>query len=414
MLTEIITIGDELLIGQVVDTNSAWMAQRLNEIGIKVKQISSVSDDENHILKALLEASLRADIILITGGLGPTKDDITKKTLCKYFNTGLKFDDESFKIIESIFLSRGRQVTPINRLQAEVPENCTVLHNYQGTAPGMWFEHNEKIYVSMPGVPSEMKGLMEKIVIPKIKERFPLVPIIHKTILTQGIGESYLSDLISSWEDHLPSHIKLAYLPAAGMVRLRITAKGENEEALIKEVNAEALKLKALIGEYIYGYENDKLEGLIGRLLRDQKKTISTAESCTGGFIAHKITSIPGSSEYYIGSIVAYANEIKVNDLNVDLNSIDKYGAVSEEVVKTMATNVRKKFKTDYSIACSGIAGPDGGTADKPVGTIWIAVSNVEKTITRKLQLGTNRERVILETAQHALNVLRKMLIREI
>ncbi len=414
MLTEIITIGDELLIGQVVDTNSAWMAQRLNEIGIKVKQISSVSDDESHILKALYEASLRADIILITGGLGPTKDDITKKTLCKYFKTGLKFDEESFKIIESIFISRGRQVTPINRLQAEVPENCIVLHNYQGTAPGMWFEQNEKIYVSMPGVPSEMKGLMEKIVIPKIKERFPLVPIIHKTILTQGIGESYLSDLISSWEDNLPSHIKLAYLPAAGMVRLRITAKGVDEEALLKEVNAEALKLKALIGEYIYGYENDRLEGLIGRLLRDQKKTISTAESCTGGFIAHKITSIPGSSEYYIGSIVAYANEIKVNELDVDFHIFEKYGAVSEEVVKSMASNVRKKFKTDYSIACSGIAGPDGGTIDKPVGTVWIAVSNAEKTITRKLQLGTNRERVILETAQHALNVLRKMLIHEI
>ncbi len=414
MLTEIITIGDELLIGQVVDTNSAWMAQRLNEIGIKVKQISSVSDDESHILKALYEASLRADIILITGGLGPTKDDITKKTLCKYFKTGLKFDEESFKIIESIFISRGRQVTPINRLQAEVPENCIVLHNYQGTAPGMWFEQNEKIYVSMPGVPSEMKGLMEKIVIPKIKERFPLVPIIHKTILTQGIGESYLSDLISSWEDNLPSHIKLAYLPAAGMVRLRITAKGVDEEALLKEVNAEALKLKALIGEYIYGYENDRLEGLIGRLLRDQKKTISTAESCTGGFIAHKITSIPGSSEYYIGSIVAYANEIKVNELDVDFHIFEKYGAVSEEVVKSMASNVRKKFKTDYSIACSGIAGPDGGTIDKPVGTVWIAVSNAEKTITRKLQLGTNRERVILETAQHALNVLRKMLIYEI
>ena len=414
MLTEIITIGDELLIGQVVDTNSAWMAQRLNEIGIKVKQISSVSDDESHILNALLEASLRADIILITGGLGPTKDDITKKTLCKYFNTGLKFDEESFKIIESIFLSRGRQVTPINRLQAEVPENCTVLHNYLGTAPGMWFEHKEKIYVSMPGVPSEMKGLMEKIVVPKIKERYPLVPIIHKTILTQGIGESYLSDLISSWEDNLPSYIKLAYLPAAGMVRLRITAKGKNEESLKKEVNEEALKLKGLIGEYIYGYENDKLEGLVGRLLRDQKKTISTAESCTGGFIAHKITSIPGSSEYYIGSVVAYANEIKVNELNVDLNDLEKYGAVSVEVVKSMATNVRKKFKTDYSIACSGIAGPDGGTVDKPIGTVWIAVSNSEKTITRKLQLGASRERVILETAQHALNVLRKMLIQEI
>ena len=414
MLAEIITIGDELLIGQVVDTNSAWIAQHLNDIGIKVKQITSVSDEEGHILQALNEAIKRADIILLTGGLGPTKDDITKKTLCKYFNTGLKFDEQSYKIIETIFHSRGREVTPINRLQAEVPENCTVLHNFLGTAPGMWFEKDKKIYISMPGVPSEMKGLMEKIILPKIKERFPLVPIVHKTILTQGAGESFLSDLISSWEDNLPSNLKLAYLPAAGMVRLRITANGENEETLRKEVENEALKLKALIGEYIYGYENDKLEALIGRLLREQKKTICTAESCTGGFIAHKITSIPGSSEYYIGSVVAYANEIKINELNVDMLTLETHGAVSEQVVKAMASNARKKFKTDYSIACSGIAGPDGGTADKPVGTVWIAVSNFEKIITRKLQLGTSRERVILETAQHSLNTLRKMLIGEL
>ena len=414
MLAEIITIGDELLIGQVVDTNSAWIAQHLNDIGIKVKQITSVSDEEGHILQALNEAIKRADIILLTGGLGPTKDDITKKTLCKYFNTGLKFDEQSYKIIETIFHSRGREVTPINRLQAEVPENCTVLHNFLGTAPGMWFEKDKKIYISMPGVPSEMKGLMEKIILPKIKERFPLVPIVHKTILTQGAGESFLSDLISSWEDNLPSNLKLAYLPAAGMVRLRITANGENEETLRKEVENEALKLKALIGEYIYGYENDKLEALIGRLLREQKKTICTAESCTGGFIAHKITSIPGSSEYYIGSVVAYANEIKINELNVDMLTLETHGAVSEQVVKAMASNARKKFKTDYSIACSGIAGPDGGTADKPVGTVWIAVSNFEKIITRKLQLGTSRERVILETAQHTLNTLRKMLIGEL
>lgn len=414
MLAEIITIGDELLIGQVVDTNSAWIAQHLNDIGIKVKQITSVSDEEGHILQALNEAIKRADIILLTGGLGPTKDDITKKTLCKYFNTRLKFDEQSYKIIETIFNSRGREVTPINRLQAEVPENCTVLHNFLGTAPGMWFEKDKKIYISMPGVPSEMKGLMEKIILPKIKERFPLVPIVHKTILTQGAGESFLADLISSWEDNLPSNLKLAYLPAAGMVRLRITANGENEETLRKEVENKALKLKALIGEYIYGYENDKLEALIGRLLREQKKTICTAESCTGGFIAHKITSIPGSSEYYIGSVVAYANEIKINELNVDMLTLETHGAVSEQVVKSMASNARKKFKTDYSIACSGIAGPDGGTNDKPVGTVWIAVSNFEKTITRKLQLGTSRERVILETAQHSLNTLRKMLIGEL
>lgn len=414
MLTEIITIGDELLIGQVVDTNSAWIAQRLNDIGIKVKQISSVSDDVEHILKALDEAAMRADIILITGGLGPTKDDITKKALCKYFNTGLKFDEPSFKIIESIFQSRGRQVTPINRLQAEVPENCMVLHNLLGTAPGMWFEKDKKIYISLPGVPTEMKGLMEKIVLPKIKERFPLVPIVHKTILTQGIGESFLANLISDWEDSLPSNFKLAYLPAAGMVRLRLTAIGDNEKKLRNEVEEKARELNNYIGEYIYGFENDKLEVLIGRLLREQKKTICTAESCTGGFIAHKITSVPGSSEYYIGTMVAYSNEIKIHELNVDIDTIENQGAVSEDVVLAMAANAKKKFKTDYSIACSGIAGPDGGTDTKPVGTVWIAVSSNNKTITRKLQLGNNRDRVILETAQHALNILRKMLIGEL
>lgn len=414
ILSEIITIGDELLIGQVIDTNSAWIGQRLNEIGIRVKQITSVSDDKQHIIQALKEAQNRVNIILITGGLGPTKDDITKKTLCEYFNTKLKFDEESFKIIKSIFHSRGREVTEINRHQAEVPENCKVLHNHLGTAPGMWFNENGKIYVSMPGVPAEMKGLMEKKVLPMLKEKFPLVPIVHKTILTQGAGESFLADKISSWEDHLPEKFKLAYLPAAGMVRLRITASGKNETELRKQVDEEASKLKELINEYIYGYENDKLEVIIGRLLREQKKTISTAESCTGGFIAHKITSVPGSSEYYIGSLVAYSNEVKVNEMGVDMHTLETDGAVSEQVVKIMSASAIKKFKTDYSIACSGIAGPDGGTKEKPVGTVWIAVSNFERTITRKLQLGNHRDRVILESSQHALNILRKMLIGEL
>ncbi len=413
LLCEIITIGDELLIGQVVDTNSAWIAARLNEIGIRVKQITSVSDDKDHIIHALDEASGRADVILITGGLGPTKDDITKKTLCAYFNTGLKFDEESFKIIEEIFRSRGREVSPINRKQAEVPESCTVLLNHLGTAPGMLFEKNKKFFFSMPGVPAEMKGLMEKKVLPFLKNKFQLVPIVHKTILTQGIGESYLSEKIASWEDNLPSDMKLAYLPDAGMVRLRISATGSNEDRLRREVEDEAAKLKSIVGEFIYGYENDRLEALVGKMLREKKKTLCTAESCTGGYIAHKITSIPGSSEYYTGSIIAYANEIKVRELNVDMHVLETEGAVSEKVVQMMSRNALSLFKTDYSIACSGIAGPAGGTPDKPVGTVWVAVSNFERTITRKLQLGNHRERVILETSQHALNMLRKMLIED-
>ncbi len=414
VLTEIITIGDELLIGQVVDTNSAWIATQLNAIGIRVFQITSVSDNEHHIMQALELATTRADVIILTGGLGPTKDDITKKTLCRYFNTGLRFDEQSFKIIESIFKSRGREVTDINRKQAEVPQNCTVLINQKGTAPGMWFEKNEKIYISMPGVPTEMKGLVANEVIPRLKERYVLPPYVHKTILTQGIGESTLSELIASWEDNLPASMKLAYLPAAGMVRLRISATGKKETEIRLAVNEEVEKLKQIIPEHIYGYDEDRLEEIVGKLLRDQKKTISTAESCTGGFIAHRITSIPGSSEYYIGSVVAYANEIKTSELGVDMEVIEKYGAVSVQVVKQMASHAIKIFKTDFSIACSGIAGPDGGTTEKPVGTVWLAIASHEKIITRKLQLGNNRERVILETAQHALNLVRKILIGEL
>ncbi len=413
MLTEIITIGDELLIGQVIDTNSAWMAQQLNSIGLKVHQITSVSDNKEHILKALEEAALRVNVILITGGLGPTKDDITKNTLCTYFNAGLKFDQKSFDIIESIFQSRGRMVTDINRKQAEVPDNCTVIHNYLGTAPGMLFERDNKIYISMPGVPSEMKGLMGKSVIPFLKDKFRLTPLVHKAILTQGVGESFLAEKISSWEDNLPLNMKLAYLPAAGMVRLRISASGKDETILRKEVDVELQKLLKIIPDYVYGFDEEKLEEIVGKLLREQKKTISTAESCTGGFIAHRITTIPGSSEYYIGSVIAYSNEVKTDQLEVDMATIENHGAVSEAVVRQMANHALRIFKTDVSIACSGIAGPAGGTHEKPVGTVWIAIATHDQTFTKKLQLGSHRERIILETAQHALNMLRKILLNE-
>jgi nicotinamide-nucleotide amidase len=413
LLAEIITIGDELLIGQVIDTNSAWMAQRLNEIGIKVKQITSVSDDSNHIIEALNDAKQRADIILMTGGLGPTKDDITKKTLCTFFNSTLRFDEPTYKIIQGIFSVRGKEVTPINRLQAEVPSNCVVLTNLNGTAPGMLFESDDKIFISMPGVPSEMKGLMTNEVVPLLKNKFQLVPIIHKTILTQGIGESMLAEKISDWEDSLPQNMKLAYLPDVGMVRLRITATGNDEKVLRKEVEDIALKLTELVGEFIYGYENDTLETIVGKLLRKKKLTLCTAESCTGGFIAHKITSVPGSSEYYYGSVIAYANAVKVHELGVDMHVLETDGAVSEKVVVAMAQNAMKKFNTDYCIACSGIAGPDGGTREKPVGTVWVAISSFERTITKKFQLGNYRERVIRETSQHALNMLRKMLLED-
>ncbi|MBK6396842.1 MAG: competence/damage-inducible protein A [Bacteroidetes bacterium] len=411
ILAEIITIGDELLIGQVIDTNSAWMGQKLNEIGIKVKQITSISDDKMHILTTLEEAKKRADVILITGGLGPTKDDITKKTLCDYFGSELVFHEPSFKVIEEIFNSRGRTITETNRLQAYVPANCEVLVNKNGTAPGMWFNDGKKIIVSMPGVPNEMKGLMETLVIPQLKSKFNLAPIVHKTILTQGIGESFLSDLIEKWELALPVYMKLAYLPSAGTVRLRITASGKDADVLRKEVESQTEELKKLIPEYIFGYETDQLESLIGELLVQKNKTLSTAESCTGGFIAHKITSVPGSSRYYMGSVLPYSNDLKTGLLKVDPELIAKHGAVSQEVVTQMAELARKMLKTDYAIATSGIAGPSGGSDLKPVGTVWIGIAGPEKTKAWKVQLGSNRLRVITETALHALNGLRKELL---
>lgn len=409
---EIITIGDELLIGQVVDTNSAWMAQRLNEIGIGVNQKTAVSDQEEHIIKSLNEAKKRADLILLTGGLGPTKDDLTKITLCKYFKSNLRFDDQVFLEIERIFRSRGKEVSELNRKQAEVPEKCVVIHNTKGTAPGMWFEQDGKIFISMPGVPHEMKAMMEKDVLNMLKEKYKTPFILHKTILTQGIGESDLSDKIESWENELPATLKLGYLPAAGLVRLRVTGTGEQEPALRKSMEDEIQKLLSIAGEFIYGYDEDTLESLVGKLLIQKKKTLSTAESCTGGYIAHRLTTVPGSSAYFIGSLVCYSNKIKENILGIDGKILETKGAVSEEVVKLMAQQIKEKFQTDYSIACTGIAGPGGGSVEKPVGTVWVGIGTPEGVVTRKLSLGNHRERVVRETSLNALNMLRKILLK--
>lgn len=416
MQAEIITIGDEILIGQIVDTNSAFIGQQLNLNGISVKQISSVSDNREHILKALDEAKNRADIILITGGLGPTKDDITKKTLCEYFNTTMRFDEGAYQDVVNIFATYGKEVTPINRLQAEVPAICEVIHNYNGTAPCMWFDVDGKIFVSMPGVPYEMKALMKTQVIPKLKERFKFPAIFHKTVLTQGIGESALSELISDWEDSLAAvNIKLAYLPSPGMVRLRLSTKGEDEKVLIKNVEKKIEELKLIISEYIYGYEifgveRETLEMMVGKLLKDKKKTVSTAESCTGGYISHLLTKVAGSSEYYIGSVISYAYEIKETELGVPHDIILKHGAVSQPVVEQMAKAIREKYKTDYAISASGIAGPGGGTEEKPVGTVWVAIATPTKVISEKFLFGANRERNIQKTANVALNMLKKEL----
>jgi nicotinamide-nucleotide amidase len=409
MLAEIITIGDEILIGQIVDTNSAWIGQQMNAVGFKVHQITSVSDNREHILAALKEAAARVQVVLITGGLGPTKDDITKKTICDYFNVGLRFDEEAYKDVEHLFKIRGREVTPINRLQAEVPTNCVTLYNRVGTAPGMWFDDGGVIYASMPGVPHEMKYLMEKEVLPRLQERFETPFILHKTLLTQGIGESFLSEMIADFEDALPANFKLAYLPSAGAVRLRLTASGNREEVM-NTMNKLVAELSDLVKEYLYGYDEDTIQEVVGRLLKDKKLTLGTAESCTGGYLSHLITSIPGSSEYYMGSTVTYSNESKTALLDVPADLVKKFGAVSEEVVKAMAEGAKKKFNSDCALATSGIAGPGGGTPEKPVGTVWIGISTPAGTKAKKVLLGDNRLRTIEVASMTALNMLRKEL----
>jgi nicotinamide-nucleotide amidase len=409
MKAEIITIGDELLIGQVVDTNSAWIADQLNLQGISVHQITSISDDRQQILTTLREASLRADILLITGGLGPTNDDITKETLCEYFDSPLVFNKETYMQIEQLFAQRGFPVTPLNRLQAMLPECCTPLLNTGGTAPGMWFEKDNTIYISMPGVPFEMKSIMTQSVLPRLA-LFSPETIIHKTILTQGVGESFLAEKIAAWENKLPQHIKLAYLPQPGLVRLRLSAIGTDAENLQAELEWQTSELEALIPAFIFGFDDDTLEELIGKQLRALNFTLSTAESCTGGYIAHLITSISGSSDYFKGSIVAYSNDIKESILGVQHKTLINYGAVSQATVIEMAEGARKKLGTDCVIAISGIAGPMGGTEEKPVGTTWIAINSPAGLVTEKYLLGEHRGRNIHKAAITALNMLRKEL----
>lgn len=413
MLAEIITIGDEILIGQIIDTNSAWMGKELNQIGVRVHQISSVSDAKEHIISALNEALERVDIVLMTGGLGPTRDDITKHTLCEYFDSHLVFNEEIFKDVEHLFHSRGRVVSPVNRAQAEVPAACTPLPNKQGTAPGMWFEKEGKIIVSMPGVPYEMKHLMQEQVIPRIKSKYELPIILHHTILTQGIGESMLSEKLVEFEDNMPEGFKLAYLPSPGMVRLRLSAFGLDRVAMEKTLLRLIETIKKVAADFIYGENEQQIGEIIGELLLEKKLSISTAESCTGGFISHLLTRIPGSSAYFMGSTITYSYKSKTEVLAIPAELINENGAVSEEVVRLMADNVKKKLGTDCSIATSGIAGPGGGTPSKPVGTVWVAVSTPKGTSTHLLRLGDDRQRNIQVASETALNILRKRLMEE-
>jgi len=416
MKIEIINIGDEILIGQVINTNAAWMAEELNRNGFKVFQFTVISDNREHILQGLEEAGRRADLVLVSGGLGPTKDDITKQTICDFFNTTLVFNEKAFENIEALFARRGWSVNALNRKQAELPESCISLPNRLGTARGMWFETggqadkrtSGQVYIFLPGVPFEMKDIFAREVLPRLKERFQPQGIVHLTILTQGMGESSIAEIIKDWEENLPSHIKLAYLPQPGIVRLRLTATGSDEHLLRQEVESETRKLNEIIPELIFGYDTDTLEAIIGQLLMQQKLTLAIAESCSGGYISHLVTSVPGSSAYFQGSVVAYSNRSKEDLLYVKQDTLETHGSVSEQVAMEMALGAKARFRTDFAIATTGIAGPSGATPEKPVGTVWIGIATPTGVFAHHFLFGDQRERNIRRTALTALNLLRK------
>lgn len=410
---EIITIGDEILIGQIVDTNSAWMGVELNKQGFDIVQITSVKDNAAHITQAIDNALTRVDVVLMTGGIGPTKDDITKQTLCKYFNTELVFSQAVYDNIEQLFKNRPNVMNPLTAAQAMVPKACTVIQNEVGTAPVTWFEKGNKVIVSMPGVPYEMKHNMTHHIIPCLQEHFKTANILHLTTLVYGIPESQLAIRLTDWENALPAHMHLAYLPNNGLIKLRLSGTGDDKARLLEEMQQRIQQLPDIIGEAIVAYEDITQEALLGKLLTQHHATVATAESCTGGNIAHLITSIPGSSNYFKGSVVAYANETKINVLQVNPQDIEHHGAVSREVVEQMATGVRTLLHTDYAVATSGIAGPDGGTAEKPVGTIWIAVSGPNGTCSQLFQCGKLREQNINRSTQAAFFMLIQQIKRD-
>lgn len=413
MQSEIITIGDEILIGQIIDSNATHIAKELNKIGVSVYQITSVQDDRQHILQTLEEANKRSQVIIITGGLGPTKDDITKYTLCEFFGDELIQDDATLRHIEMLFKKYiSTPISDLNRKQALVPRNAEVLKNDYGTAPGLWMERNGSVFVSLPGVPFEMKNLVANHVIPKIVKKYERPHIIHKTIMTYGLGESAIAEKIEDWEDGLPSYVKLAYLPNLGRVRLRLTAKGNDKQFLENTIEGEVQKLYPLIGDIIYGVEEDQsIEAMVGKMLTDKNKTLSTAESFTGGKIAEQITAISGASKYFKGTVVSYATESKIRLLGVEPDLIERHSVVSEAVAVAMAKNVKQILDTDFSIATTGNAGPSKGDSDVDVGTVYIAVSTPTHTFAQKFVMGNHRERIVQKSVNKAFELLRKEII---
>lgn len=415
MKAQIITIGDEILIGQIIDTNSAWLATELNVLGISVDSIFSISDTSDAIQGALNDVPKDVSLVLMTGGLGPTKDDITKYTLAQWFDSEWRVDEKVEQRVKDHFALRAIPMPKVNLDQARVPEKCQVLANMLGTAPGMWFEKEGRIYISMPGVPFEMKHIFSEQAIPKIRTKFKLQNIVHKTILTQGIGESSLMEKITDWEASLvEKNIKLAYLPSPGAVRLRLSSTSDFAKENMQGISDKVNELLPLISDHAFGFERDTLELVVGRLLTKFGYSLSVAESCTGGYISHLITSVPGSSIYFMGSATTYSYEAKTRVLGVNKADLEQVGAVSEIVAMQMAQGVRELYKTDFAVASTGIAGPDGGTPDKPVGTVWIGVSGPLGTYAQRFYMGDKRDRNIRKTALQALQLLRKEIVKTV
>lgn len=405
----IITIGNEILSGKVINTNSSWLAENLMNLGFSVENMVTVSDNYLSIFNSLKDADGSCQIVIVTGGLGPTSDDITKSVVCDFFQSKLIFDAQALEYIETFFSNRNLPMLESNRRQAEIPDNCIPMYNLEGTAPGMWFDYGQTSFVFLPGVPFEMKSIFTRYVIPKLKEINPEDSIIHKTILTHGIGESFLAEKIKFWEKSLPDNISLAYLPSPGLVKLRLTTKSNITQGM-EIFDTPVKQLYNIIPQYLFGFDDDTLESVVGAKLENSGQTLAVAESCSGGYLSNLITNIPGSSKYFKGSVVAYSNEIKVKILDVDLSTIETYGAVSEEVVVQMAQNVRKIYNSDFGIAISGIAGPSGGTIDKPVGTVWICVASSTTSIAKKYHFGNHRERNKLRSSFAALHLTIKMI----
>ncbi len=414
MLAEIITIGDEILIGQIVDTNSAYIATELNKIGVQVVQITSVQDEKNHILESLVNAEKRADIILLTGGLGPTKDDITKNTLCEYFEDTLVLNEKALHNIYELFEKHlNRTPNQQNILQAHLPSKAIALENKFGTAPGMWIEKNNTVFISMPGVPYEMNGLMQNEILPRLQKKFKRPIIVHKTILTTGMGESAIAEIIEDFENELPQDIKLAYLPSLGRVRLRLSTKGINEVALHAAIDKHVKQLQGLIGDIIIGYDEEtSIEEVVANLLIKNNKTLSLAESCTGGQMARKVTKMSGASQYFAGGFVTYATQSKTNILGVSQELINKYTVVSAEVAEAMAKGAKERYETDFAVSTTGIAGPTKGDANEDVGTVFIGIATPAGVHSEKFNFGKDRQRVITNASNKAFELLRKEILK--